>query len=254
MRARQSRAVRASRTGMLSLTMAGVAAVLGTAAAGALAATSGSRPAATTPAPQVARTAETAHAAGTAEARRHLRGTAARSRLVVRPGQFAMPTGRFVIVHGMLAPQRRGATVKLESRSGRNWRTLATGRTGRTGHFGIRYRVQGYGARAVRVQFAGSRQARAVSAAAGRIIALAPTVASWYYDAGNTACGFHATYGVANKTLPCGTKVTLSYGGRTVVATVDDRGPYVYGRSFDLNQNTARYLGMWGVATVFASV
>jgi rare lipoprotein A (peptidoglycan hydrolase) len=78
-------------------------------------------------------------------------------------------------------------------------------------------------------------------------------VASWYDDVGNTACGFHATYGVANKTLPCGAKVTLSYGGRTVVSTVDDRGPYVYGRSFDLNQNTARYLGMWGVAQVLAS-
>jgi rare lipoprotein A (peptidoglycan hydrolase) len=47
--------------------------------------------------------------------------------------------------------------------------------------------------------------------------------------------------------------VTLSYGGHTLVATVDDRGPYVYGRSYDLNQNTARYLGMWGVAQVFAS-
>ena len=100
----------------------------------------------------------------------------------------------------------------------------------------------------------GDARLRAASAAAGRIVGLEPTVASWYYDAGNTACGFHATYGVANKTLPCGTKVTISYGGRTVVATVDDRGPYVYGRTFDLNQTTARYLGMSGVAQVMASV
>ncbi len=122
------------------------------------------------------------------------------------------------------------------------------------GSFRIRYRVRGLGAASVRVAFDGGRRARSVTAAAGQIVALAPTVASWYYDAGNTACGFHATFGVANKTLPCGTKVTLSYGGRTVVATVDDRGPYVYGRTFDLNQNTARYLGMWGVGQVFASV
>jgi rare lipoprotein A (peptidoglycan hydrolase) len=81
-----------------------------------------------------------------------------------------------------------------------------------------------------------------------------PEVASWYYDAGNTACGFHATYGVANRSLPCGTKVTISYGGRSVLATVDDRGPYVYGRSFDLNQNTARALGVYGVAQVLTSV
>jgi rare lipoprotein A len=75
-------------------------------------------------------------------------------------------------------------------------------------------------------------------------------VASWYYDYGNTACGFHARYGVANKTLPCGTHVRISYGGRTVDATVDDRGPYVYGRSYDLDQTVSRALGMSGVATV----
>jgi rare lipoprotein A len=83
---------------------------------------------------------------------------------------------------------------------------------------------------------------------------MTPTVASWYYDEGNTACGFHAAYGVANKTLPCGTKVKLSYGGRSIMATVDDRGPFVYGRSFDLDQRCASALGMWGVATVYSHV
>ena len=245
MRAKQSRAVAASKTRTLSLSIATAAVVLGTAAAGALAATSGSRPAGVAPVAQGTTTARRLH---------HLRLPLAHSRLVVNRRRLTSPAGRFVIVHGVLAPHRRGATVKLETRNGRIWHTLALARTRGDGHFGIRYRVQGDGATAVRVHFAGSHRARAVSAAAGKIIALAPTVASWYYDAGSTACGFHATYGVANKTLPCGTKVTLSYGGRTVVATVDDRGPYVYGRSFDLNQNTARYLGMWGVGTVFASV
>ncbi len=173
---------------------------------------------------------------------------------MVRSDRFAAPLGSTVVVHGLLEPGQRGAKVKLVERAGRNWRTLAVGRTRGSGRFGIRYRVSDAGANRIRVAFSGSRRARAVSAAAGKIVALAPIVASWYYDAGNTACGFHATYGVANKTLPCGTKVTLSYGGRTVVATVDDRGPYVYGRTFDLNQNTARYLGMWGVGQVFASV
>jgi rare lipoprotein A len=167
---------------------------------------------------------------------------------------FASPTGSTVVVHGLLTPSQRGAEVKLIARAGRHWRTLATSRTHRNGRFQIHYRVHGLGSTAVRVSFQGSKRVRASSAAAGQIVGLEPTVASWYYDAGNTACGFHATYGVANKTLPCGTKVTISYGGRTVVATVDDRGPYIYGRSFDLNQNTARYLGMWGVGQVFASV
>ena len=68
-----------------------------------------------------------------------------------------------------------------------------------------------------------------------------------------TACGFHAGYGVANSTLPCGTKVTFRYGGRTVTAVVDDRGPFVGGREWDLNQNTAGALGFGGVATVWST-
>jgi rare lipoprotein A (peptidoglycan hydrolase) len=70
---------------------------------------------------------------------------------------------------------------------------------------------------------------------------------SWYDDAGGTACGVHATYGVANKTLPCGTRVQFAYGGRQVTAVVQDRGPYVGDRMWDLNQGTAGYLGFDGV-------
>ncbi|HUY60162.1 MAG TPA: septal ring lytic transglycosylase RlpA family protein [Solirubrobacteraceae bacterium] len=176
------------------------------------------------------------------------------SRFVVKRGAIVRPSGSTVVVHGFLLPSARRTEVKLVARTGGRWRTLAIGRTRRGGRFGIRYRVRGGGATPVRVRYDGGAGRRAASAPAGKIVGLQPTVASWYDDAGNTACGFHATYGVANKTLPCGTKVTLSYGGRTVVATVDDRGPYVYGRSFDLNQNTAHYLGMWGVAQVLASV
>jgi rare lipoprotein A (peptidoglycan hydrolase) len=86
------------------------------------------------------------------------------------------------------------------------------------------------------------------------VVEMTPAVASWYYDAGNTACGFHAQYGVANRTLPCGTKVMLRYGRHSVTATVDDRGPFVFGRSYDLDQRTASALGMWGVATVYSHV
>ncbi len=238
------RAPSAMRSGALTLTLVTAVVVFGSVAAGALAAASG------------------AHRSPSRSAGHHRRPShhprlvtrrAMASRLLVRTSRFAAPLGSTVVVHGLLKPGRRGATVRLLERAGRDWRTLAIGRTRRSGRFGIRYRVSGLGA-TIRVAYGGDRLVRAASAAAGRIVTLAPTVASWYYDQGNTACGFHATFGVANKTLPCGTKVTLSYAGRTVVATVDDRGPYVYGRSFDLNQNTARYLGMWGVGEVFASV
>jgi rare lipoprotein A len=174
------------------------------------------------------------------------------SRLVIEHGALARPIGSTVHLHGRLLPGLRRAEVELLARSRRGWRTLARARTLGNGRFDFHYRVDG-GATTLRVSFGGGISYRSVSAAAGKVVGLVPTIASWYYDAGGTACGFHATYGVANKTLPCGSKVTLSYGGRTVVATVDDRGPYVYGRSFDLDQNTARYLGMSGVARLYAS-
>ncbi len=73
---------------------------------------------------------------------------------------------------------------------------------------------------------------------------------SWYgpgfYGSG-TACG--QTYsrtilGVANKTLPCGTRVTLRNpnNGRSITVRVIDRGPYVSGRPFDLSRGTCEYL------------
>jgi rare lipoprotein A len=76
-------------------------------------------------------------------------------------------------------------------------------------------------------------------------------VASWYDDwTGQTASGRHCFYGIANKYLRFGTRIRVYYRGRAVTATVDDRGPYVYGRDFDLNQNVAHALGFNGVATV----
>ena len=162
--------------------------------------------------------------------------------------------GQHGAIKGTLLPGTAGRVVRLLIRQGRGWATLAKSRTGRHGGFTLRYVARGTGSRWLRVAFAGDRTNRATVANAGELVGMRYTVASWYDDAGNTACGFHATYGVANKTLPCGTKVTFAYGGRTVTATVDDRGPYVAGREYDLNQNTAGALGMGGVATVESSV
>lgn len=76
------------------------------------------------------------------------------------------------------------------------------------------------------------------------------SIASWYDDAGGTACGFHAALGVAHKTLPCGTVVDFAYNGRTATAVVQDRGPFISGREWDLNQGLAAALGFNGVDTV----
>jgi rare lipoprotein A (peptidoglycan hydrolase) len=52
----------------------------------------------------------------------------------------------------------------------------------------------------------------------------------------------------ASKTLPIGShvRVTNPENGRSVVVRVNDRGPYVRGRSLDLSRSAARRIGMIG--------
>ena len=166
---------------------------------------------------------------------------------------FNALAGQRIDVPGRLLPGRSGRRVELRGRVGRGWRTLATARTGGRGGFNLHYTPSNTGQQWLRVRFTGDHRNTGSWTFAGNVIAYRSAVASWYDDRGATACGYHAYYGVANVSLPCGTKVTFRYGGRTVTATVDDRGPYVGGRTWDLNQNTASALGFDGVATVWAT-
>jgi hypothetical protein len=174
--------------------------------------------------------------------------------LRTRPRVHDVLAARTVSVRGELLPRQGHRRVVLQGRRDRRWVTLAAGHTGGRGRFTIRYRASRLGELPLRLHFGGDRNNAAVTTSAGRLIVLHESVASWYYDGGTTACGFHARYGVANLSLPCGTKVAFSRGGRTVIATVDDRGPYVGGREWDLNQNTAAALGFGGVGTVWSSL
>jgi rare lipoprotein A len=58
----------------------------------------------------------------------------------------------------------------------------------------------------------------------------------------------------AHRSLPFGTKLRVSAHGRSVVVTVNDRGPFIRGRVLDLSKGAARVLGMDGVARVTAEV
>lgn len=65
-------------------------------------------------------------------------------------------------------------------------------------------------------------------------------LASWYVpDPANAG-----VYAADHETLPLGTPLTVSYGGRSVEVTVTGRGPYVGGRNLDLSQAAAEYLGL----------
>ena len=55
---------------------------------------------------------------------------------------------------------------------------------------------------------------------------------------------------VAHRSMPFGTRIEFTYRGRSCIAVVRDRGPYVGGRVFDLGPGTARALGFSGVGSV----
>ena len=75
-------------------------------------------------------------------------------------------------------------------------------------------------------------------------------IASWYGP------GFHGRrsssgaifderdFTIAHKTLPHETLLLVSYGDLQAVVMVNDRGPFIEGREFDLSRATAEYLGV----------
>ncbi len=50
----------------------------------------------------------------------------------------------------------------------------------------------------------------------------------------------------AHRTLPFGTKLRVTHGDRSVVVTINDRGPFVRGRVLDLSTGAARAIGLIG--------
>jgi peptidoglycan lytic transglycosylase len=50
----------------------------------------------------------------------------------------------------------------------------------------------------------------------------------------------------AHRSLPFGTKLRVTHGGRSVIVTINDRGPFVRGRVLDLSTGAARAIGLTG--------
>ena len=73
-------------------------------------------------------------------------------------------------------------------------------------------------------------------------------MASWYTDtktaSGERYCRKSLT--AAHRSLPMGTRVLVRNvsNGRTVVVRINDRGPYIKGRTIDVSEAAARELGM----------
>ncbi len=169
--------------------------------------------------------------------------------------------GSPVHVRGRLVPGFAGRRVRLQLATGKGWKTVGRTRTGRGGRYRAAWRSSVAGRYRLRVKFAGDGHNPAVSRplAAGRVYVYRPSLASWYgpgFYGNHTACGGvlgYNTLGVAHKYLPCGTKVTLRYHGRSLTVPVIDRGPYSGGREWDLTGATKAKLGFGSTGTVWVS-
>ncbi len=60
----------------------------------------------------------------------------------------------------------------------------------------------------------------------------------------------------AHRSLPFGTRLRVTHAGRSVVVTINDRGPFIRGRVLDLSKGAARVIGLTGrgVGQVVAEV
>jgi rare lipoprotein A len=183
-----------------------------------------------------------------------------RTSLTVGEKELNVLEGHRVTIAGALrGPGREKLsrrTIVLQARGRRGWHTVTTARTNAKGQYRIRFSPQSIGSQLVRVRFAGDASDLPARRRVGRLNVYREVGASWYGGGGTTACGgalTSGTYGVANKTLPCGTMVTLRYAGHSITVPVIDRGPYVEGREYDLTEATKYALGFGGTGEVWAT-
>ena len=85
-------------------------------------------------------------------------------------------------------------------------------------------------------------------------------VATWFgpgFYGHKTACGQTLTpkvVGVANRTLPCGTLIRVSWHGHALTVPVLDRGPYAHGADWDLTAGAAHALGVSDTVRIHTTV
>jgi hypothetical protein len=178
------------------------------------------------------------------------------SRLRVRRASLNVLAGDRTSIAGTLSPGRAGRPVTLQAIGSHGWRSVARTLTGGGGRFRLRYTPRQTGSERVRVDFTGDAGEAPAHRLLGRLNVYRVAEASWYGGGGSLACGgslTSSTLGVANKTLPCGTLVTLRYGSRSIRVPVIDRGPYVAGREFDLTEATKYALGFGDTGAVWST-
>ena len=167
-----------------------------------------------------------------------------RSVTKVAPSKRDVIAGREVEIRGRVAPAgQRDVVVEV---GGQTKRAHAD----KNGRFQVDWKAPGTGNYNVRATAKRNKDASGSKDSGGHVTAYRYAQASWYGPGlyGNrTACGqtlTSSTRGVAHKSLPCGTKLSIRHGSNEVHVRVIDRGPYVGNREFDLTEATRNDLGL----------
>ena len=180
--------------------------------------------------------------------------TATASSVGVSDRRLNVRAGRRAVVRGRIQPA--GSTVALQVRRDGHWVTLDRDRADAQGRYVLRDRMAT--PMSVRARVRVSR-GPAGKHGLGRLNVYRHALASWYGPGlyGNPlGCGGRldpSELGVAHKSLPCGTRVTLRHNGRVVRVPVIDRGPYVGAREYDLTAATAQRLRFKGHGTILST-
>jgi hypothetical protein len=139
------------------------------------------------------------------------------------------------------------------------WVRTASATVGPKGKFIAHWQADTSGGLAVRAIISGGHGGQTASAwPMVKVIVYRMAIATTYGGpwGSTTACGeklHRSTLGVANRTLPCGTKISIYYKGQTIVVPVIDRGPYANHADWDLTTATAHALHMNGTERLGAA-
>jgi hypothetical protein len=164
-------------------------------------------------------------------------------------------------VSGDLPSGDAGRTVELEvmgARTGWSWLMTAQTQVATDGSYSATWDTSRAGRFAVRAVIPQTGAQAAGAPPTITVTVYRPSIATLYgpgFYGHRTACGTilrKRTFGVANRTLPCGTRVAVYYEGQTIVVPVIDRGPYANGANWDLTMATGAALGVDTTATIGA--
>jgi rare lipoprotein A (peptidoglycan hydrolase) len=167
--------------------------------------------------------------------------------------------GHITYAQGVLSTSDAGQTVALELHAASGtWLDVANRTIASNGSFDIPWRATTIGRFTMRVVTGASAASTSTSVTTptATLQVFQAVIATWYgpgFYGHRTACGQTLTthiLGVANRTLPCGTPVVLTWHGHTVTVPVIDRGPYANGATFDLTAATAQALTIQETVTL----